>query len=84
MPVLATDVCGIPELVTHGENGFLVPQKNPRALADALRLLMGDASLRQRLGRAGAKNVRERFSSEPGIDFVAQKLGAGRARRAAA
>ena len=84
VPVLSTDVSGIPELVTHGENGFLVPQKDPRALADALRLLIEDAGLRRRLGRAGAKNVRERFSAEPGIDFVAQKLGAGRARRAAA
>ena len=84
VPVLSTDVSAIPELITHGENGLLVPQKSPRALAGALRQLMDDARLRRRLGRAGARSVRARFSSEPGIDFLAEKLRAGRARRAAA
>jgi glycosyltransferase involved in cell wall biosynthesis len=84
MPVLSTDVSAIPELITHGENGLLVPQKSAPALAGALRQLMEDAGLRRRLGRAGARSVRERFSSEPGIDFLAEKLRAGRARRAAA
>ncbi|MBA3518132.1 MAG: glycosyltransferase [Rhizobiales bacterium] len=74
VPVLSTDVSGIPELVTHGENGFLVPQRDPPTLAEALARLVNDAELRQRLGQAGAKNVRQRFSSEPGIDFVARML----------
>ncbi len=84
VPVLATDVSGIPELVTHGKTGWLVPQRDPAALAAALRHLIDDSELRARLGQAGAENVRERFSSEPGIDFVAKKLRAARARRQAA
>jgi glycosyltransferase involved in cell wall biosynthesis len=84
VPVLSTDVSGIPELVTHGENGWLVPQKNPRALATALRRLMEDAELRRRIGKAGAASVRQRFSSEPGIDFIAALLRKSLARREAA
>jgi glycosyltransferase involved in cell wall biosynthesis len=84
VPVLATDVSGIPELVTHGETGWLVPQRDPDALAAALRRLIEEPELRVKLALAGAENVREQFSSEPGIDFVAEKLRAARARRQAA
>lgn len=84
VPVLSTDVSGIPELVTHGENGFLVPQREPDALAGAVAQLLGDPELRRRLGQAGAKHVRENFSSEPGIDFVAGMLRESRARKVAA
>jgi glycosyltransferase involved in cell wall biosynthesis len=78
VPVLSTDVSGIPELVAHGENGWLVPQKDPHALAAAIARLIGDAALRRRLGDAGARSVRERFSSAPGIDFIAALLAASR------
>jgi glycosyltransferase involved in cell wall biosynthesis len=84
VPVLATDVSGIPELITHGKTGWLVSERDPGTLAGAVRHLMEDDALRIRLAKAGAKNVRERFSSEPGIDFVAAKLNASRARRKAA
>jgi glycosyltransferase involved in cell wall biosynthesis len=84
VPVLSTDVSGIPELITHGENGWLVPQKDPRALAVALTRLMGDEPLRRRLGATGAASVRRRFSSAPGIDFVARLLAASRTGRQAA
>jgi glycosyltransferase involved in cell wall biosynthesis len=84
VPVLATDVSGIPELVTHGETGWLVPERDPRALAEAMRRMMDDPELRLRLAHAGAKTVRECFSSAPGIDFVAKMLNASRARRIAA
>ena len=84
VPVLSTDVSGIPELVIDGETGLLVPQRDPQALAAALRRLLGDEALRRRLGEAGAARVREKFSSEPGIDFVAGMLERRRARRDAA
>jgi glycosyltransferase involved in cell wall biosynthesis len=84
LPVLATDVSGIPELITHGKTGWLVPERDPGALADAMRMLIDDDTLRIRLAKAGAKNVRENFSFEPGIDLVAAKLNASRVRRKAA
>jgi glycosyltransferase involved in cell wall biosynthesis len=84
VPVLATDVSGIPELVTHGETGWLAPERDPGALAEAMRRLLRDDTLRLKLATAGAENVRERFSSDPGIDFVADMLRASRAARQAA
>jgi glycosyltransferase involved in cell wall biosynthesis len=84
VPVLATDVSGIPELITHGKTGWLVGERDPHALAEAMRRLMDDDELRLRLAKAGAKNVRESFSSAPGVDFVAAKLNASRARKTAA
>ena len=84
VPVVATNVSGIPELITHGETGWLVGERDPKALAGAIRKMMDDPVLRLRLAAAGAKNVRARFSSEPGIDFVAKRLRASRTRRQAA
>jgi len=84
LPVLATDISGIPELVAHGKTGWLVPARQPAALADAMRRLIGDPSLRLKLAQAGASDVRARFSSEPGIDFVAKMLRTARTRRQAA
>jgi glycosyltransferase involved in cell wall biosynthesis len=79
--VLSTETSGIPELVTHGKNGWLVPERDPRALAAALRQLLQDDRLRQKLGAAGAKSVRKEFSSEPGIDLVARLLRGREATR---
>jgi glycosyltransferase involved in cell wall biosynthesis len=83
VPVLSTDVSGIPELVIHAETGWLVPQKDSRALADALQALMADGDLRARLGAAGCERVRRHFSAEPGIDRVAELLAASRRSAAA-
>jgi colanic acid/amylovoran biosynthesis glycosyltransferase len=52
LPVVSTLVGGIPEGVREGETGFLVPQKDPDALADRIRRLLGDADLRERMGRS--------------------------------
>jgi glycosyltransferase involved in cell wall biosynthesis len=61
VPVVATDVWGIPELVRDGENGFLVPPRNVTALSDALRsLLRLTPTERAQLGQAGSGLVRDR------------------------
>jgi glycosyltransferase involved in cell wall biosynthesis len=84
VPVLSTDVSGIPELVTSGETGLLVPEKDIGALAAALRQLLEDPEMRGRLGRAGLANVRSKFSAEPGIAAVAAMLRKTRSNREAA
>ena len=53
IPVVATSIGGIPEGVRDGETGFLVPQKDPAALADRISRLLADPALRQRMGSAG-------------------------------
>jgi glycosyltransferase involved in cell wall biosynthesis len=57
LPVVATDVGGIPDLVTHGENGLLVPPGRPSDLAEALASLIGDAEIRTRMGLAGRRRA---------------------------
>lgn len=61
LPVVASAISGIPELVAHESCGLLVPSGNPQALADALARLHGDPALRQRLGRAARERVCQDF-----------------------
>lgn len=62
LPVVASAVGGIPELVVDGETGFLVPPGDPRALADALGRLLAAVELRRAFGRAGRARVERAFS----------------------
>ena len=52
MPVIATAVGGVPDLITHEENGLLVPPKDASALAPAMARLALDAALQHRLSNA--------------------------------
>ena len=61
-PVVATTGGAFPEVIDHGETGWLVSPGDSRALADGIRLLMDDAALRSRLSKAGQRSIRERFS----------------------
>jgi glycosyltransferase involved in cell wall biosynthesis len=60
LPVVATAVGGIPELLTQGQTGLLVDPDRPDALAAALRRVIESSSLREELGRNGLELVRER------------------------
>ncbi len=63
-PVVGTRAGGIPEIITHGEDGFLFPVRDEAALADLLTDLVRDPALRARLGAAGRATVLRRFSIE--------------------
>jgi glycosyltransferase involved in cell wall biosynthesis len=63
-PIIATDVGGNPELITEGVNGFLVPSRDPSALAERTIELLNDKELRSRLGTAGRQAAEEKFSLE--------------------
>lgn len=60
-PVVATHGGGTPEVVTDGDNGFLVPPQDPTSLADGIEKLIADVSLRKRLGDNAARTVSARF-----------------------
>jgi glycosyltransferase involved in cell wall biosynthesis/uncharacterized membrane protein len=61
LPVVATNVGGVSELVVDGETGFLVPPADPRALAEALERLLRDPELRHRFGAAARRRAKRRF-----------------------
>jgi glycosyltransferase involved in cell wall biosynthesis len=62
LPVAATGVSAVPEVVADGETGLLVAPGDAAALSGALDALLGDAALRKRLGEAGLDRARRRFS----------------------
>lgn len=61
LPVVSTNLSGIPELIDSGRSGLLVPPEDPDRLADAIEQLAGDAALRERLGAAARRTATERF-----------------------
>jgi len=64
LPVVATAVGGVPEMILHGETGLLVPPENPQALADALRTLLQSEEVRQSMGSRARERARDVFEIE--------------------
>lgn len=65
-PLVTTDIPGCRDICADGVNGYLVPPRDPTALATALRRLLEDDALRESMGRAGRERALCRF----GIDAV--------------
>jgi glycosyltransferase involved in cell wall biosynthesis len=64
IPVVSTDISGIPELIEHRVDGLLVPQKDASALAGALEELLRESRLRSELGKHGRDKVRRLFDNK--------------------
>jgi glycosyltransferase involved in cell wall biosynthesis len=78
VPVAATDVSGVPELVVHEETGLLCEPDDPQALAANLRRLLTDPDLREKLTRQGRAKVEEVFDNRkllPEISAIFRSLG---------
>jgi glycosyltransferase involved in cell wall biosynthesis len=58
LPIVATKVGGIPDLIEHGVNGFLVPLHAPKQLAGAIEQLLRDSDLRSRMSAANLSKVK--------------------------
>lgn len=69
-PVVASKVGGVPEIITHGQTGFLVPPNDPDSLAEYVLMLLKDKQLAVRIGASGQKVIMERFDMEEWIDQV--------------
>jgi glycosyltransferase involved in cell wall biosynthesis len=57
LPVVATDVAGIPEQISHGDNGYLIPPGDSEALRDWLEKLLTDKALREQMGERGLDRI---------------------------
>ena len=62
VPVIATDVGGIPELIKDNETGILIPSENPDKLADAVNKLLSDKQKAKRLANNGNKFVKNNMT----------------------
>jgi glycosyltransferase involved in cell wall biosynthesis len=70
VPVVATRVGGVPEVVIDGETGILVRPEDPASTAEAIRRLLGDAGLRERLAMQARRLVRDEFTAQRMVDGV--------------
>jgi glycosyltransferase involved in cell wall biosynthesis len=61
-PVIACNTGGVPEIITHGKDGWLVEERSAEAVAKAITTLLNDAELCRQLGERGRETVRARFS----------------------
>ena len=61
LPSVATDAGSITEVIEDGQDGVLVPQRDSRALANAIETLLRNQDLRNVLGENAAKKVRQQF-----------------------
>jgi glycosyltransferase involved in cell wall biosynthesis len=68
LPVVATNHAGIPEVVLHEETGFLVAEKDARAMASAMIGLLQYPELADRLGKAARARIEANFSLEKRIE----------------
>jgi glycosyltransferase involved in cell wall biosynthesis len=71
IPVVSCDTRGVPDIVADGRTGLLVPYGDEAALADGVRRLLTDETLRRRLGRQAA----ERVAAERSLEAAAARIG---------
>lgn len=67
---ISTPVNGVPEIVEHGKTGLLVPENDPRALAEAIAELWSDPHRRLTLGIAGRARVEQRFALAKNVSVL--------------
>jgi glycosyltransferase involved in cell wall biosynthesis len=81
VPVVATDVGGVSELVRDGLDGFVTRSGDAAALAAALSALAGDSELRGQMGDNGRKRVRSSFTPEACVPRIVESYQLARRRR---
>jgi glycosyltransferase involved in cell wall biosynthesis len=74
-PLVATRVGGIPELVEHGETGYLVGARAPDQIAARLMELLEDSAMRRRFGVAGRRAAERKFSLQANLDTLLRAYG---------
>lgn len=72
IPCIATWITGIPELIRHGVDGWLVPPGNEQQLADAVTHLLANAELRQALGKSARIRVSEQYELARNVSALAR------------
>jgi glycosyltransferase involved in cell wall biosynthesis len=74
VPCISTTIAGIPELISTGKDGLLVPPANPIALADAIESLAHDPALRAFLGHSARRRILEQYNLAHNHDLLAKSF----------
>jgi glycosyltransferase involved in cell wall biosynthesis len=77
VPVVATPVTGIPELVAHGHTGLLVPERDPEALAEAIAQVLADGARAAQLAQAGRARVEQAFDLRQNVSQLRELFVCG-------
>jgi glycosyltransferase involved in cell wall biosynthesis len=72
-PVIACNTGGVPEIITHGRDGWLVAERSHEAVATAMAALLKDGELCRQMGARARQTVRERFSPRQQSAAVTQR-----------
>lgn len=72
LPVIASNISGIPELVEDNRNGFLIPPRDVGALVAAIERLIQEPDLRRQFGMAGREKIEKEFSLQLNAAKLAQ------------
>jgi glycosyltransferase involved in cell wall biosynthesis len=72
-PVIACNTGGVPEIITHGRDGLLVPERSAEAVATAMTTLLDNGELSRELGARARETVRNRFSPRQQCAAVARR-----------
>ena len=72
LPIVASRVGGLPEVIRHDQSGILIEPRNPKALAEAVLSLLDDPETGRRLGRGAQAFIRDEYSLEAAAERVGQ------------
>ncbi len=86
LPVVVTNVGGIPDIMRHGESGIMIPPRDPEALAGALSRLLASPAEAARMGRTGREIAYREFDTDKNatgiLKFAEEAIARGKARMA--
>ena len=78
VPVIASDLPGVQDLVRHQREGLLIPEGDVGALRDALELLTQDRSLREAMGARGRQHIQDNFNWQDSVSKLVELLHSAR------
>jgi glycosyltransferase involved in cell wall biosynthesis len=67
LPVVSTNIGGIPEMVIENETGFLVQPSDAAAMADAIEMVISNSALAQKTGGSGYERAKKLFSIQTNV-----------------
>lgn len=70
VPVIASNVCGIPDLINNGIDGFLAKPKNSDEIAETIMMLLNDEKLMEKIGKNARKKAEKEFNKEKHINKI--------------